>query len=130
MQTINNIYNRQIDGILTNPFGSLLSGGLNPYIIFIFLVIIVFLICFIVLYQGSLKLLIENFKEMTPAKKRTWFIFLFGGIFVALMLFYESLDIFYGQNDVGKYHLAFIDNNLSNMVAGITSFLEKIGIIK
>jgi len=130
MQTINNIYNRQIGDILTKPFDFLVSSGLNPYIIFVFLVIIVFLLYFIILYGGNLKLFIEHFNKMAPVKKRVWLTFLFGGIFIALILFYESLYLFYGQNDVKKYHLTFIDNNLSNFVSMITLFLERIGIIR
>lgn len=130
MQTINNIFNNQIGRTLTKPFNFLISSGVNPYIIFILLVIIVFLLYFLIFYGGNLKLFKKSFNKMTPAKRRVWFIFLFCGIFIALVFFYESLDLFYGQNGVEKYHSSFIDNNLSNFVSMITSFLERAGIIK
>lgn len=130
MQTLFNIINVGIAGFLMKPFLYLIKTGLNPYIIFILLIIVLFLSYFLVFYRGNVSILREGFKKMPLKKKRVWFIFLFGGIFVALVLFYESLYLFYDSSDLIKYHSSFVDNVLSNVVGGIISFFEKIGIIK
>ena len=130
MQTILNIINRGIAKLLTGPFLYLVEKGVNPYIIFILFIIIIFVLYFALLYKGNFGLFRKSFRKMPLKNKINWFIFLFGGILIAFILFYQMLDLFYSSTDVNRYHSSFIDTASASFGEKMMVFLEKTGIAK
>lgn len=131
MNTI--VHNHLVKGLawlIEKPFKYFISININPYIIFAFFVLFIFLFYFIIFYQGQISKFIYNFKNMTIRQRRNWFIFLFGGILIAFILFYNSLNLFYDSSTVGKYRSHFIDNLEFSLGGSMTSFLEKVNILK
>ncbi len=134
MQTLLNIFHRVIAEFLEPSFSYLIKSGLNPYFIFLLLVIFIFGLYFlyfgIFFCRGNFSLVLKAFKKMPRKNKRNWFIFLFGGILIAFILFYQMLDLFYKSEDVVKYHSSIVDNSLISFGDKMVLFLEKIGIVK
>lgn len=57
-------------------------------------------------------------------------IFIFGGILVALILFYESLNLFYDSENLSKYRSLFIDNISKNIVDYLIMLLNNAGVVR
>jgi len=130
MQTIIRTVLAGLAILIIQPFLFLIKAGFNPYVIFTLLLIFLFLLYFLFFYKGNLKLLQKDFEKLPPKNKREVVIFIFGGIFIALILFYESLGIFYGLEDLNKYHSLFIDNLSTNIVNYLIMLLSNVGIVK
>lgn len=131
MNTI--VHNYIVQGLawlIEKPFKYFISININPYIIFVFFILFIFLFYFIIFYQGQIFKFFDDYKKMTIKQRRSLFIFLFGGILIAFIMFYHSLNLFYDSAAIGKYHPHFIDNLEFSLGDSMMSFLEKVNIIK
>lgn len=106
--------------------------GINPYIAFSVLLLLIFLFYFLIFYRFNFKKLQEDFNSLTKRKKIELIIFLLGGIFIGYILFYFALDSIMLNNDsLSKYQSASINNSLINFWDNkIFPFLVNIGLVK
>lgn len=100
----------------------LFKTGFNPYLLFTILVIVIFTIYFLILYKGKFALLVKDFQELSPRQKRDLYIFIIGGLLMALIVLYGALG--------PKYHSSYIDVRSTSFGESLLSFLENIGLVK
>jgi hypothetical protein len=108
--------------LIQGPAIYLFKTGFNPYLLFIVLVIFIFTIYFLILYRGNFNLLIKDFKELSPRKKRDLYIFTIGGLLMGLIVLYGVIE--------SGYRSSYIDNKGTTFGESLLSFLEKIGLVK
>jgi hypothetical protein len=134
MQTLLNIIHNIIGESIEPAFLYLVRSGINPYFIFILFVIFILALYYLwvslLVYRGDFTLIVKGMKRMSKKNKRNWFIFLFGGVIIAFIMFYQMIGLFYEPAEAARYHFAFIDNATASFGYKMVSFLEKIGIIK
>lgn len=130
---MNIIYNN-IPDFIEPIFLHSIKIGVNPYIVFILLVLVIFLLNFLFFgflgYRGNFRLLQKDFKNMPIKNKRNWFIFLFVGIFMAFIMFYQILELLYSPADIVSYRVPSIDKAVASFGDKMVLFLEKIGILR
>ncbi|MDD2681071.1 MAG: hypothetical protein PHE20_03160 [Patescibacteria group bacterium] len=129
-----NIISDNTPDLISPIFSHIIEIGVNPYIVFVLLVLVIFSLYFLLFsllaYRGNFNLLKKDFKKMPLKNKRDWFIFLFVGVLMAFIMFYQMLDSFYSPADIVRYRVSSIDKAVASFGDKMVLFLEKIGILR